>query len=285
MTVAPTPIHARAPAPRSSFTIRKATELGAWGVCLAIYGPPGAGKTTFCADSADSEFGAPVLMIDAEGGARTVSHRSDVHVATITNEDGRGFQRVKDIYDALVRGDLKYGTILIDNMSELVAMCITHVVRTVQRGSNISDRPDIKDWSTITSELLVFTRKFRDYARNSGTNVLFIAWDKPRENPATHRVKQDLAFNPAFAESFPGIVDVVGYLTVEARGVRHLSFEASRTTAAKFRRSDNEVANNIPVEIRYRKVDKPLCDMLATLKGGRPWPARKYAGVPVAAAE
>lgn len=256
--------------------IVKANALGAWGVCGAIYGPPGVGKTTFVCDAADSEYGAPVLMLDVEGGARTIAHRGDIDVAPITNDAGKGFEHLKAYRDDLVAARIKYGTVLVDNISEIIAMAVVHTLRTVPRKIAASDRPDQNDWSKINTDMLLLVRSFRDFARLSGTNVFFIAWEAPEKDEATGRVKRDLAMNPSFARQFPGIVDMVGHLTVRSTGVRQLSFEASDKTAAKFRRSGDENANQIPDVLRYRREDKPLVDILAVLKGHKSWPADKY---------
>lgn len=263
-------------------TVHKAKELAAtnWGVCMAIYGVPGVGKTTLVSEAEYSEFGSPTEFIDCEGGARAITHIDDITVLSIidTSNRGEGFADVKKLLNDYIEKRRKANTIIIDNMSELQNMCVKWVVNHVSRGENVKpiDRPDIKDWSTITAEMLSLTRRFRDFARNSGTNVFFIAWEAPEKDESQGGlIRRDLAFNPSFARQFPGIVDVVGRLTVKGDW-RELSFAPSSTTASKFRRGGGEKANNVPNVIRYKLGDKPIVDILACLKGGKPWPANKY---------
>lgn len=270
--------------------ITKAKELKAvdWGVCAAIYGNPGVGKTTLVTESIYSEYGAPVDFIDVEGGARAISHLDEVTVISIidTGLRGEGWQDVKGLVDDYVLGKRKAGTIVLDNASELLSLCIRWVTSHVDRGANVKpiDRPDIKDWSTVTSLMLQLIRKLRDFARNSGTNVFIIAWEAPEKDESIGGVtKRDLAFNPAFARQLPGIVDIVGRLTVKGKW-RELSFEPSNMTAAKFRRGGGEHAMQVPGVIRYKEGDKPIVDILACLKGGKPWPKAKYAGLNAATA-
>lgn len=264
--------------------IQKAKDLAGtnWGVCMAIYGAPGVGKTTMVSEAVYSEYGQPVEFIDCEGGARAITHMDDITVLSVIDpaNRGEGFKDVKDLIADYIVGKRKAGTIIIDNMSELLNLCVRWVVNNVSRGEGVRpiDRPDIKDWSTITAEMLALTRRLRDFARNSGTNVFFIAWEAPEKDESQGGlIKRDLAFNPSFARQFPGIVDVVGRLTVKGE-LRELSFAPSTTTASKFRRGGGEAANNVPNVIRYKLGDRPIVDILACLKGGKEWNASKYAG-------
>lgn len=260
--------------------IIRANEMGQWGVCAAIYGPPGVGKTTFVSDAADSSYGAPLLFLDVEGGSRTISHRADIDVAPITNEGDMGFKHLKDYITDLgdFKLDKKYQTVVLDNISETIALCVRHILRTVSRNIPMIDRPDQYDWGKVNIEMLLLVRDLRDFARVSGTNVFFIAWEAPEKDESTGRIKRDIAVNPSFARQFPGIIDMVGHMTVfNDKGIREVSFAPSDKTASKFRRSGDEVANQIPDIIRYRKDQKPIVDILATLKGRQPWPVAKYA--------
>lgn len=269
---------------KTTYTVRKATELmGLWGVCFAIYGPPGAGKSTLAAQAVDSPHAGKVLVIDAEGGARAYGNREDIDVIPVNDSDerhdnGMGFSIVEDILDDLVARRLVYGTVIVDNCSELNAYCTYDVLRTVPRNIDRKDRPDQKDWNTTTSRMLLLVRRFRDFAQASGTNVVFIAWDKSQEDRVTGVAKKDMAFNPALAGQLPGLIDVVGYLTIKGKNKRALTFEASPSTAAKFRRNDGEVAMTIPGEFEYDfgSPNKPMADLLNTLKGGVPFPVQKY---------
>lgn len=265
---------------RPKYVIKRASQLGEWGVNCILYGPPGVGKTTLAVQAADCEYGAPVLVVDAEGGARAFSHREDIYVASVTDEDRRGFAELKDIYGDLEKRSLTaddgapFKTIIVDNLSEITSMCVNHIVRTVSRNVSQADRPDLHDWQDVTAEMLTFVRNFRDYARNTGTNVFFIAWDRVGETTQF----RELGVNPALAQKLPGVVDIVGVLRVKGKDRREVSFEASNSTRAKFRRSGAEAANQVPTVIEYQfGTHRPMIDILNTLKGGMPWPTAKYA--------
>lgn len=260
---------------------QKASELAKtpWGVCMAIYGTPGAGKTTLVSEAVYSEFAQPVDFADCEGGARAITHMGDINVHSLTDprQNGEAFADFERLVEQYISKQRTCGTLIVDNVSELQNLCVRWVVNHISRGQGVGaqDRPDIKDWSTVTARMLMLTRKLRDFARNSGTNVFFIAWEAPERGEGDSVVKRDLAFSPSFARQFPGIIDVVGRLTVVGDS-RSLSFAPSATTAAKFRRGGGEAANQIPDTIRFKRGDKPIVDILACLKGGKPWPTNKY---------
>lgn len=259
------------------------------GANAGIYGPGGSGKTTLIGELADSEYAAPVYVLDVEGGSIVLSDRSDIHVASITDLDDQGVPRGYEDLTKLVNGilsdrikmpdDRPIGTLVLDNMSETLSMCVNHVIRTIPRNIDRKDRPDQNDWGKVNSEMLVLVRKMRDWSRNSGTNVFWLAWDMPEENEMGQVTKRTLKMNPAFRHTFPGIVDHVAYLTERGNGTRQLSFDGAKADA-KLRRNMSEIANTIPLVIQYNKAlhknHTPLADILATLKGGKPFPASKY---------
>lgn len=275
---------------RRTYTVRRASDLMAvWGVVFALYGPPGSGKSTLAAQAAHSAHAGRVGVVDVEGGARAYGDHDDIDVFSLSDSDathdsGMGFKAVEDILDDLISGRLapegggKYGTIIYDNCSEANVYCMYDTLRTVPRKIERNDRPDQHDWNTTTSRMLLHFRRWRDFAQSTGTNVIFVAWDRFQEDKVTGIGKKDMSFNPALASQFPGLLDMVGYLTIDGKGKRRLSFEASASTAAKFRRNPSEIAMSIPSEFQYEFSDPnmPMRDLIDCLKGGIAFPKGRY---------
>lgn len=270
-----------------NYTVYRATELKEWGINILLYSTAGAGKTTLAASLADSEHGGPLLIVDAEGGSRAVSHRDDVDIIPITDlssgVSGYGWERIKEVSDDLITGKLKhksgqpYKTVVYDNMSEFIDICVRHTLRTISRNIDMKDRPDQNDWGKVTSEMLLFTRRNRDFSRNTSTNVIFIAWELGEKNDQGQLIRRGLLFNPALARKIPGIVDMVAILRVRSGGTRELSFEVSDSTDAKFRRNGSEIANQIPEVMRWKgRENGPLKDIVETLRGNKKFPIEKY---------
>lgn len=269
------------------------SEMPRRGTNIVIYGQGGSGKTTISGDLADCEFGAPVTIIDAEGGTTVLSHRDDIDILSITNEDHHGWQDIERVTDDIIAGKRGYkglnvggepprpkiGTLVLDNLSEYKTLALDYVVRNFERRIDPKDRPDLNDYGKMTAMMLAYVRKVRDFSRNSSTNVIFIAWELPETDKDGNTVKNAINLNPALRRDFPGIVDCVGYLRVSMNR-RILSFEASVSTDAKFRRNATELANQIPGELKYKDITtKPLVDIINTLTGGMPFPRAKYLGL------
>jgi phage nucleotide-binding protein len=259
------------PAQRRSLagvTLVRANELGEWGVCAALYGRPGAGKTTLALSMADSPYASPTLMIDAEGGARSVSHRSDIDVATVER-----YEQIPQIIRALLGNpNPPYKGIVLDNMSEVQ----NKNIRSITGGTRT---PEIQDWGRSTADILQLTRDCRELAQRRGIVVVLIAWEDytTDESSGSNVKRTTVGFTPKLAQQFPGIVDIVGHLSTEASGTRTLSFESGPRTDGKFRRNGSEAAMGIPLRIRYNYPQQnPMADLLATLVGGSPWPKDKY---------
>jgi phage nucleotide-binding protein len=242
--------------------IRKAQELAeATGLVTVVYGAPGSGKTTLMSQAAGWE-GKKALLLDADSGTRSVTGIEDLDIIGIDS-----WAQLEAVNRALVSESHSYGTVIYDNMSEYQALSIRSIA-----GNN---PPEIQHWNRSTADMMRTTRFGRDLAKNKGINVGFIAWEAPEKDESTGIIKRDLGFTPSLARQFPGIVDIIGYLTVANDGRRVLSFEPSNRSAAKFRRAQNSPAAKIPLKITYRLEDKVILDILNTFNG-QEWPEQKY---------
>lgn len=243
-----------------------ANDLGDWGVSMVIYGAGGVGKTTLCAEGAqDSAHGAPVLVADAEGGARAISHRDDIDVATIRN-----MSDLNTLRDWAMTDNFKYKSIALDNVSEIAAVSLSAIAG--------SKAPEIQHYGENTRRVIQIIRDFREIAQRRAINVFFILWDAEDKDPGTGIIKHKLALTPALAQVLPGIVDIIGYLSLASDNrTRVLSFAPSNKSVAKFRRNRSEAAQSIPLVIPYNLEDGLMSDILATLRGKEPFPKEKYA--------
>src|SRR5690606_9427943 len=95
---------------------------------ICIYGPQGAGKTTFAATAQDHPDMKDVLFLDCEGGLMSVVSRGDIHYERIHNTG-----QLEEIFWKVANGDPEYRqfrTFVIDSVTELQAVNIEEVVRS-----------------------------------------------------------------------------------------------------------------------------------------------------------
>lgn len=246
--------------------VRKSNDMVRKGSTICIYGPPGSGKTLLASGAADSEMHSPVLFADAEGGSSVFSHRSDIDVITV-----RQWSVLRKIIDAL-KNDSPYRTLVLDNMSEIQQLNITSIAG---QGNDIQ----IQHWNKSTADILNMTRTLLDHSINKGLNVIFLAWEDREKDSVSNMIRTGIGFTPSLANKFPGIIDIVGYLSVMNNAPHYsrlLSFAPSPKTDAKFRRSSNDLARSIPLQVVYGEDNLPMADLLDCLKGTKKFPAARY---------
>ena len=253
----------------AKFKARRASDVK-YGVNILIYGQGGVGKSSFAATAADSPYGSPCLFLDAEGGSRAIAHRDDITVIDI-----KTWLELEDFTKVAGKAlELPWKTVVMDNCSEFINLLTKQVVGTDESA------PTQPQWGKMAMEFLSFIRDWRNIGTRTGTNIVFIAWDD-EEKDEIGRSKHQLQMTPKLKREIPGMVDIIGFMSVnEKSGTEYrriIDFAPSSKTVSKFRRSQTEAALEIPYRIEYGLKDSPLADMLAVLKGGEKWPSEKYA--------
>ena len=137
-----------------------------------IYGDPGAGKTRLAASAFEIEAMRPILIIDIEGGTKSVRNLyPDIDVIRVKSViDAKG--RIKDsawdqferIYDEAKKGDLAYTTFIIDSLTELYWVFMEHHMREVviEHEDRDPDIPAQRDWGKASARIKRHVRRWRD---------------------------------------------------------------------------------------------------------------------------
>lgn len=250
---------------------RPIEQLAKQGVFVMIYGAPGNGKTTNLGKVVESKWGTPAYLADIESGAESIRHMKGIELPPEGEEIDTWDRLIALInwFEQAPQSEIMHKSLILDNMSESLSL---YLDKFVPAGA-----PQIQHWGEYYREVLKMTRQLRDISRNKKVNILMAAWENPRENDAGRVYKHDIDFNPALARKFPGLIDMVGYLTVIDGIKRELSFQAHPRTAAKFRRSTAySNINEIPDILKFDLRDSPIADLISTLQGGEKFPT-KYA--------
>jgi hypothetical protein len=238
------------------------------GLCMGLFGGGGAGKTTIAASILQSEFSPRVLHCDAEGGASAIAHL-DVDTARITSWSEA--QRIGAEFRKAKLGDTPWDTIIWDNTTELQNLNIQSICGDAP--------PEIQQWGKSTSDMLRFTRFWRDLSQAIGINVILVCWDEIEKEESTGIWKRRVCFTKKLQAQYPGIIPFLGHVSPNERDAnsRVLSFRPSNKTDAKFRVAPTEAAAKIPLELYVQRDAPVLADILDTIRGGKPWPTAKYA--------
>ena len=242
------------------------------GLFMGIYGTGGGGKTTLVADIVRSPYGTPALLVDAEGGSSSVTHLREYGLDIVQPTSWAQILKIKQEFE---RGDHKYKSLIFDNISEMLSLIVKSKAPTGMPEGNMA----LKIWGQVTAEMQEFVRELRA-STFKGRNVLMVLWEENPKEESTGIIHKRVNLTPKLAAAFPGMVTMLGNITVpgnEKNGyIRKLSFAPSEKTDSKFRVAPTDVAAKIPLELWLNNEVHFLVDFLATVRDGKPFPTQIY---------
>lgn len=247
---------------------------GSQGALIMLYGNAGVGKTTTAAKVALYPEWAPGVIFDAEAGAKAVAHMVNIIKVRPTKTWLEVSEMVDTIAYAPNPDELVYKLFIFDNMTQIENLCLEHHKATDPRGPQ--RYAELQHYGRVKVDIIDMVNKLRDAAETKRIIVILNVWQKPELDKETNVTKHEINFIPSLTSSLPGMVDYIGWLTVEGFGMRNLSFAASRDSSAKLRRPNTGNAVKIPLEIKFNINQNPLGDIVNTLLGGNNWPAETY---------
>lgn len=254
--------------------LRVITEDIKTGVFMCFYGIGGGGKTTMAADVVRSPYGGPALLVSADKSYSSVVHLRSKGLTIIAPDS---WDEVQNVLKTIKKGDTGYKSVIWDNLSEILRLCILKYAPT-----GMPEGPAaIKLWGQITAEMLKFTDQIRSLTLSQCMNVFCILWEETEKDELTQRLRYKMNLTPRLSASLPGMITMIGRITVPGNAsnnyIRKLSFAPSETTDAKFRVAPTEAAAKIPVELWVKEDSYFIVDFLSAVNDGVPFPTAKYA--------
>lgn len=169
---------------------------------ILLFADAGRGKTWLAASASEVEAMAPVLLLDAEGGASAIARDwKDVDVVNIASHS-----QFTAVIDDLLNKPHKYKTVIIDTIGVVMDRAEKFFGEKPENQNNKFGRwGDLKNWANDV---------FRALHSAPFTSVIIAhATDEKDEN--TGAIKTTAMLPGSFKSTLPGIPDIVGYLTVE----------------------------------------------------------------------
>lgn len=197
-----------------------------WGLNLLLYGDSGAGKTRMLATAGDHSSGAPVLIGDVEHGTRSLAHiDTDLRVAPLdTWADVESFV-------AFAEADETFKTVCIDSLTDLIELHLEQIA-----GSK--PRPSLQDYGANVKAVCTIVRRLKNLSVERGTHVLFTARVKMIKDEFTDTLIRVPDMRDSILSKVFGIMDGVGYLSVDNKGQRVLQLHESFNVKAKLRQPE-----------------------------------------------
>lgn len=164
-----------------------------------IYGPSGAGKTTFAATAPKPIFAS------SEKGLMSIRHLSP-QFAEINS-----LQDLKDLYNFLKNEKHDFETVVIDSITEINDIIKTEIETRNKRNMQL------QDWGILQKEIKDILRKFRDLPMH----IIFLA-QETTEKDEEKIVKYLPSLNGKSATEIAYYMDTVGYCFIDKLGNRKI---------------------------------------------------------------
>ena len=164
-----------------------------------IYGPSGAGKTTFAATAPKPIFAS------SEKGLMSIRHLAP-QFAEINS-----LQDLKDLYSFLKNEKHEFETVVIDSITEINDIIKTEIETRNKRNMQL------QDWGILQKEIKDILRKFRDLPMH----IIFLA-QETTEKDEEKIVKYLPSLNGKSATEIAYYMDTVGYCFIDKLGNRKI---------------------------------------------------------------
>ncbi len=203
-----------------------------------FHGESGVGKTHLLGTAQDHKATSPLLVIDIDGGIKTLRHRKDIDVIQVRSVS-QLIGVYRDLYNAIPSDGKKfpYGTVGIDTFSELQQLDLVEVMTEFAKVNDKIDPdvPDQRGYGKSGTHMRKLARAFRDLP----CNVIFNCHSQTERDNNMRMLYQPKLVGKLRID-IPGFLDIVGYYRAESDGAdgtvnRYMQFQKTETTIAKDR--------------------------------------------------
>jgi hypothetical protein len=183
-------------------TIQEAVQT----INMLIYGDPGVGKTVLAASAQAVPQMQPVLFIDMEGGTLSAAKMGFAcEVVRI-----KKWADIQKVYDSLLRDPTRYGTIVIDSLTEIQRFSMAEIMRKVveEDGDRDPEVPSIREWGINGEQTRRLVRGFRDLP----INAIFTCLTDQDRDKTGNVTKTRPSLTGKLKGEVAGYVDIVAYM-------------------------------------------------------------------------
>lgn len=223
---------------------------------ILIYGSAGVGKSALVIDGVKDPRCNRMLILDYEGGISRVATSTYriLELKELGDPPTEGvpdivristWREMQQVYNFLFAASTKnsrpYNVVVLDSLSEINAMAVTHFSSTSSIPKTDPDIPEIRDYQKTNNAMNTMLRAFRDLP-GVMTILTALISDKLDKQGAVTGMTPDLVGK--LAGQACAIYDYVGYMRMSTAGKRTITFNPSAVAYAKGRfRTREKVAD------------------------------------------
>lgn len=205
-----------------------------------VFGVTGIGKTQFGSTCQDDTRTAPLLIIDADAGTRTIMHRDDIAVFRAHNLDD-----VREAYVQLATGDHVYRSVMLDTFNSIYRMALEAACSESRSNPDVAG---LQEYGKANETVARMVKRYRDLSTEQGITFILTCHVADLPDP----ISGDRLFRPSMTpgayKEIPTMLDFVGYLGMTDTGERFLQLKPTSRIAAKYR-VPSVVSDQVPDRI------------------------------------
>lgn len=178
---------------------------------MMVYGGFGVGKTWFAGTSVQDKNLGPVLLVDCDGGGRTLQGKRQFKgIKIVRMLDFRGFNKV---YEMLDSNPGAWGTVIVDNLNEAHNMAMKLQMAEVVKkdATREPEVPSQREYGIVRAQI----RKLITYFVNLDVNLIVTCHADLHKDDVDGRIYIRPAVAGKLHYEIPGLLGVVGYLTAD----------------------------------------------------------------------
>jgi hypothetical protein len=237
---------------------------GRQGLAMALFGPPGAGKSTFGASATTTPIGRELLIVNFDGELKSLEDRSDLMVwpRSDTPDHGviRSWQQYSSFATQLRSRKHPFKVIQFDTINAMYELAYRHVI-----ASGLGGRDGRAQFGAANDLVLGDIGAWCVYAREKSVNVLFIAHSEEHKDGENGPLVIRMSVTPGTVKGIMQKVSTVGCL-LEIGTTRKLYLHNTAKIIAKHHQPQS--GDRLPLEITNPDFGK----ILEHVHGVKPYP-------------
>ncbi len=239
------------------------------GLCMALFGPPGVGKSTSAAGSTSSPHASRLLIVNFDGELRSLADRDDIQAWP--KKDGgriRDWSQADSFLSRLARmRPFPFDVVQIDTVNSMHDLARAHV-----EGKSSAGRDGRAIFGDANELCLGVISQYALLTRELGINVFFICHSEEKQEGENGPLRLRMALSPGMVKGiYPRVATIGALMPIPGGNSRRLYLHNTTRVVAKHHQP--RTGPQLPIEI----INPDMGRIIEHVKGIRPYPVKEKA--------